>query len=189
MPNMSATGGYLSPGVVTPPTEDSDLDAQIQPAIVGICGLDGSLVRPRWQANPPKTPEPSVNWCAIGIADIKQDQGPYLEQVAVLTHGYQRHEDITLACTFYGPRAQAYAQTLRDGLAIPQNIEALSAVGIKFIECSSTRAVPELYNQQWLKRYDLTVRLRRQVKRAYSVQTVLSATDVLVTDTIGIISQ
>ena len=146
------------------------------------------MVRPRWQANPPKTPEPSVNWCAIGIADIKQDQGPYLEQVAVLTHGYQRHEDLTLACTFYGPQAQGYATALRDGLAIPQNIEALAAVGIKFIECSSTRAAPELYNQQWLKRYDLTVRFRRQVKRTYSVQTVLSAADLLVTDTIGVIS-
>ena len=190
MPNTSATGGYLAPLAASPPLEDADIDAVFQRAIVGVTGLDGSLVRPRWQLTPPKQPDPSVNWCAIGIIDFKVDDGP------AITHNpaddgsdeYVRHEDIILACTFYGPLAQRYAAMTRDGMALPQNIEALKQDGVVYIDSMEIRSVPELVNQQWIKRYDLPLKFRRQIKRTYAVLNILSADPTLVNDEIGQIS-
>ncbi len=190
MPNTSATGGYLAPVAASPPLEDADLDAQFQQAVAGITGLPGQNVRPRWQPTNPKQPEPSVNWCAIGVMDITPDAGPYLKHIGAGQgqDDLNRHEQIELACTFYGPQAQRYAAALRDGLALPQNIEALNQVGIAFVECQPFRPVPELVNQQWIRRYDMALTFRRQVKRTYGVLNVLSADAVLISDAIGIIS-
>lgn len=190
MPTIdSSTGGYLQPGVLSPPLEDAGLEAIFQVAITGITGLAGNLIRPMWQPNPPKMPEPSVTWAAMGITAITPDAGPYIEHQAAGngSDAYQRHEDIELFCTFYGPQGQAYAAALRDGLAIPQNNEALGLQGVAWVECGPIRSAPELFNQQWIRRYDLTIRFRRQVKRTYQVLNILSSSDVMVSDTIGTI--
>ena len=190
MATTSATGGYLAPAVASPPLEDADIDAVFQRAIVGITGLAGDLVRPRWQITPPKQPDPSVNWCAFGIVDFKADDGPAIEHQPTGdgSDQYVRHEDITLACTFYGPLSQRYASMTRDGMALPQNMEALKQDGVVFIDSQDIRSVPELVNQQWIKRYDLPLRFRRQIKRTYAVLNILSADPILVNDEIGIIS-
>jgi len=44
-------------------------------------------------------------------------------------------------------------------------------------------------NQQWIKRYDIGVVLRRQVKRSYGILNILSANPTLISDEIGIISK
>lgn len=190
MPNTSATGGYLAPAAASPPLEDADIDAVFQRAIVGITGLDGELVRPRWQLTPPKQPDPSVNWCAFGIVDFKVDDGPAIRHISAGdgSDEYVRHEDIILACTFYGPMAQRYAAMTRDGMAIPQNIEALKLDGVVYIDSMEIRSVPELVNQLWIKRYDLPLKFRRQIKRTYQVLNILSADPTLVSDEIGIIT-
>jgi hypothetical protein len=190
MSNTSASGGYLSPTVASPPLEDADLDAVFQRAIVGVTSLDGTLVRPRWQVTPPKQPDPTVNWCAFGVIDFDVDDGPAITHVSTGdgSDHYVRHEDITLACTFYGPLSQRFAALTRDGLTIPQNLEALKNDGLAFIECMDIRSVPELVNQQWIKRYDLFVRFRRQIQRTYQVLNIISADPIIVNDEIGIIS-
>jgi len=190
MGNTSATGGYLGPAVVSPPLEDSDLDAVFQGLVAGITGLDGSLVRPRWQPTSPKQPEPSINWCAIGVTVINPDAGAYIEHSPTGdgSDNMQRHEDIDLACTFYGPLGATFAAMLRDGLSIPQNLDFLRLQGMGYIECGLARAFPELFNQQWIKRFDITARFRRQVKRTYGVLNILSADPILISDEIGIIS-
>lgn len=177
----------MSPVAASPPLEDADLDSQFQEAVAGITSLPGSLVRPRWQPNTPKQPEPSVNWCAIGVMDVIPDDGPFIQHVSAGngSDDYIRHEQINLACTFYGPGAQLNASALRDGFAIPQNMEALNGVGIYFVECGPLRPAPELVNQQWIRRYDLMVRFRRQVKRTYGVLNVFSANVELISDEIG----
>lgn len=176
MPNTSATGGYLLPGGPALP-EDSDLDAIFQRAIVGSTGLAGEYVRPRWQPVPAKQPEPSVNWCAFGVSRRAVQDGPYIEHIAA-GDGHDelsRHEDISLLCTFYGPASQRYGMLLRDGMYIPQNMEALKADGISFIDCADLIAIPELYNQQWVRRFDLAVTFRRKVTRTYQVLNITSA--------------
>lgn len=190
MPTIdSSTGGYLQPGALSPPIGDASLEAIFQAAITGITGLPGNMIRPMWQPSPPKMPEPSVTWAAMGIAATTPDAGPYIEHQpgGSGTDSYQRHEDIELFCTFYGPQGQSYASAFRDGLAIPQNNEALGLQGVSWVECGPLRSAPELFNQQWIRRYDLTIRFRRQVKRTYQVLNILSSSDVLVSDTIGTI--
>lgn len=190
MPNTSASGGYLSPLVVSPPTEDIDLDAQFQAAVAGITGLEGQYVRPRWQSSLPKQPAAGVNWCAIGVSVVTPDDSPYISHIGAGegADNYVRHEQIELACTFYGVNSQRYAATLRDGIAMPTNMSYLHLVGLYFIECSPVISAPELFNQQWIKRYDMTISFRRQVKRTYGVLNILSADPILVSDDIGIIS-
>ena len=192
MANTSATGGLLVPGAESPPLTDDALDALFQVAVSGITGLSGSLVRPRWQPIPPKHPEPSVDWCAIGITDITPDDGPSIQHVGSLVgqvgevgrDDYRRHETITLLCTFHGPLAMRYAAKLRDGIGIPQNLEGLKASGIGFIDSGPIRTVPELYNQQWIRRFDLALTFRRKVSRTYPILNIISADPIYTTDTV-----
>lgn len=175
--NTSATGGYLVPAVASPPLDDGALDGLLQQLIKGVSGLPGAMVRPRWQATVPKQPEPGANWCAFGIVDQRNDAGPAIQHDPTGQGNdiYIRHQDLTVLCSFYGPGAKGYAQTLADGLTIPQNNEAIGAQGMRFIDADDIRAVPDLVNQQWVRRYDMSIRLRRKIQRTYPVLNLLSA--------------
>ncbi|MEL6237006.1 MAG: hypothetical protein AAFO57_00055 [Pseudomonadota bacterium] len=186
MANDSSTGGYLSPAVASPPLEDDALTAIFQQMIVGITGLPGNMVRPRWQPNPPKQPEPFTNWCALGIAVQTLDDGP------AITHNgagngsdtYIRHEQIDVLASFYGPAAMQYAQLLSDGLAIPQNLEALKAQDMNNVDTGPIRAAPDLINEQWIRRYDVELTFRRKITRSYAVLNILSAQGTVQTNTV-----
>lgn len=178
MANDSSTGGYLSPdGPLSSPRSDIDLDKLFQGAVAGITGLPGSMVRPRWQPVTPKQPEPSVDWCALGVAVVEPDAGPALSHNAagLGSDTSIRHEQIDVMLTFYGPNAGAYASRLRDGLGLVQNIEALRAQSIAFVETGQVRTVPDLVNQQWIRRCDMLARFRRKVTRTYSVLNIVAA--------------
>lgn len=177
MANTSATGGYIQPASTAVPEEDLALDVILQDMVAGITGLAGEMVRPRWQPTQARMPEVTANWCAIGVNMIRPDDN------AAISHdptgdgadSLVRHEDIELLSTFYGPEAAMRAAMLRDGLQIAQNREALTANGIGFVTAGEVRAVPELVNQQWVRRQDLPITLRRIVRRAYPVLNILSA--------------
>ncbi|MDP3351816.1 MAG: hypothetical protein Q8S92_22755 [Hydrogenophaga sp.] len=177
MATSSASGGYLQPSAEVPPSSDLDLDVQLQRVVVGITTLPGEMVRPRWQPGNPRHPEPGTNWCAIGTARIRPDAGPAIQHQAAGngSDSYTRHEELDVLATFYGPQAQRNALRMRDGISVPQNTEGLRAIDIRFVETSDIVAVPELMNQQWVRRYDLPIRLRRVVRRTYTVLNVLAA--------------
>lgn len=182
----SSTGGYLSPAVASPPLEDDALTAIFQQMIVGITGLPGNMVRPRWQPNPPKQPEPTVNWCALGIAVQTLDDGP-----AIVHNGagngsdtYIRHEQIDVLASFYGPNGMQNAQLLSDGLAIPQNLEQLKAQDMNSVDTGQIRAVPDLINEQWVRRYDIELTFRRKITRSYNVLNTLTAQGTVQTNTV-----
>lgn len=177
MANTSATGGPLAPAVASPPLDDDALDDLLQELVAGVTGLPPSLVRPRWQSVVPKQPEPGTDWCAIGIPNQENDAGPVIQHdpAGEGSDTYIRHQEIELLCTFYGPHAKGYAQRLADGMAIPQNSEALGAADMRFIATSVIRAAPDFVNQQWVRRYDLTLTLRRKITRTYPVLNLLSA--------------
>lgn len=176
MANTSATGGYLAPTAPVPP-EDDALDDLLQAMVAGVTGLPGDLVRPRWQATVPKQPEPGVNWCAIGVPDQANDASPAIQHNpdGDGSDTYIRHQDIELLCTFYGPAAKGYAQRLADGLAIPQNREQLGLNDMAFVSAGEIRAAPDFVNQQWVRRYDITLTLRRKNTRTYAVLNLISA--------------
>ncbi|MFJ6322263.1 MULTISPECIES: LIC_12616 family protein [unclassified Rhizobium] len=180
----SSTGGFLAP-TSPPPAADDALDDQIQAAVVGITGLNGTLVRPRWQPSPPKQPPATTNWCAIGVVRLVGDTYAWIGHHPD-GNGYdemQRHVTFDVLASFYGPNGQAYAGLLRDGLQIPQNREALYLQGIAFVEASEIIAAPALINEQWVRKYDLTVTLRTQITRTYAVLNLLSASGSFITQT------
>lgn len=185
MANDSSTGGYLAPADAQPPPEDAVLDALFQQMVVGITGLPGSLVRPRWQPTVPKQPEASVNWCAIGVMDIDADAGPAIQHVPDGDghDTYQRHEALTLLCSFYGPNGMRYAAQMRDGVGFPQNGGMLQVNEMGLISVGRILARPDLVNETWVKRWDLEIKIRRRVVRTYAVLNLLSGKPELISDT------
>jgi len=150
--------------------------------MVGITGMDGKLVRPRWQPEPPNIPDAGVAWMAFGIASRESDVYPYTAFISdELGTQLQRHENLHVLCSFYdlgatgNSEADALSSLLRDGTAIPQNLELLQQNGFAFVACNEMVTVPSLLKQRWLYRVDLSLHLRRIVVRNYPVLSVESA--------------
>lgn len=181
MSNTSATGGYLTPDASALPAEDTDLEDIFQQMVVGLSGLPGALVRPSWPDKIPKQPEPHISWCAIAVTVEDPDDQPAITHDPTLNGGaggdvLQRHELIAVLCTFYGPQGQKNASITRDGLFISQNNSYLqSNYGIGLNGVGQIICVPELVNQQWVRRYDLHLKFKRSVVRTYPVFNLLSA--------------
>lgn len=161
---------YTTPAAAPAPLYDDALDDLFQGLLAGVTGLPGDLVRPRYQRKPPKQPAVDVTWCAVGVMDIDADTGPALDSNAA--GDLVRHEVIHVLASFYGPNATAAASLARDGLALPQNsvLQLMS-----YVNSDTMRKASELVNEQWIQRIDLPVVFRRQVKRAYPVQTIVAA--------------
>jgi len=102
---------------------------------------------------------------------------------------YQRHEDVCVLATFYGPNSRGYAKIFRDGMSIPQNREVLQ---LNYMNLVSTkckiRHLPELYNKVWFHRSDIEFHLRVAIDRCYAVKNLLSAPIQLFSD-IGLTTQ
>ena len=198
MTNDSSTGGFIAPSAspVQGPAllEDAALDKFLQNMVVGITGLSGLLVFPRWQVIPPNLPTITTNWAAIGIQDIDAEEFAYeahdpvappspfppypTPPVTPPANGYNvmiRHEVLTILCSFYGPMARTNAALLRDGLQVAQNREALQLAGMGLFSTGKTTAVPSIVNTQWYYRVDLPVVIRREIVRNYPILNILSA--------------
>lgn len=175
MANTSATGGYLQPtNTATAPLEGDALFDFIQAWIVGITGLPGQYVRPRWQPDPPNIPQTGTDWAAFGITNrVVQLANAELHYKAVgLTPGYdeiRNHEELTVTVSFYGQNADNYAALLREGMGLAQNREPLFVQNMAVVDWGSVVAVPELIKEKWLYRVDFEFRLRRQIVRDYAV--------------------
>jgi len=175
MPNSSSTGGYLVPAGSPAPVEDDALDDLFQAVVVAITGLAAASVRPRWQAVAPKQPEPGTDWCSIGVMESNEDTFPYIGHTpdGNGSDDFMAHEELGVLASFYGPNAKKYAGMLRDGLKIPQNTESLASGLIRWVSCGPVHTTPELFNQQWIHRQDMTIQFRRKVVRSYPVENLL----------------
>lgn len=186
MANTSATAGYLVP--TSPDIIDGDsLVDTITDAVAGITGLDGALVRPKWQPKGPKRPAATVDFCEVGITDDKPDAGPVIAHDPNANGGdgqdtYLRQYELVALASFYGPNAQKYARLLADGLGMPQNLETLKQNSLTFVAAGTLRALPESINMVWVTRYDLMLYFRRSVSRAYAILTIETAGVELHTD-------
>lgn len=166
----SATGGYIPPsGSVA---YDQDLEDIFHELIAGITSLAGSLIRPRWQEEPPPMPAIGTNWCAFAVKSTTADAGPYFEQHTDDMDSI-RHEELELMLSFYGNNGQSIANIFKDGLGIPQNIDQIRQHKIKFVECSDIRPAPDFLNNQYVHRFDVVATFRRKTKRTYAVKTFL----------------
>lgn len=184
VPN-SSTGGYLVPDTASAdppaPLYDNALEDFLHDVIQGICGIaDPKLVRPAFQPNPPNQPAFDVNWVAFRVMDSEKDfdafkqHDPdyYTDGGATIT---EQDEVFTLLVSFFGPNSHAMQSTWEDGIKLSQNREVLDAAGIKFMGHSRALQVPALQQEQWLKRWDQRVYLRRRVKRVYPILNIASA--------------
>ena len=183
MSNSSATGGVLV-SQAPQPLDDAALDAVFQALVSSVTGLDGTLVRPRWQPTVPKQPPVTTDWCAIGVVSSKVDESPWVALDPTNSFGlYWRHEELQVLATFYGPNSRTNATALRDGLDIVQNNEVLLQYAMRAIDCEPLRSVPELVQEQWIKRQDIMCRFRRKITRSYALLAMEGAEINLIDDT------
>ncbi len=197
MTNTSATGGPLVPETSPAPLEGRALLRFFQQIIVGITGLDGTVVRPYWQEEPPTVPDAGVAWAAFKITRRPSDEYPfvgrYYYQAEDGNDYLQRHEALDILTTFYdtgstglddsGGLADSYASLLRDGLAVPQNREPLFLAGMGLVRIGDLITVPVIFKRRWQNRVDFEFTVRRQIDRAYPVLPLVGATGDIITDT------
>lgn len=170
--NTSGTGGYIIPSTVS--VDDDDLDDALQSFVKGVTGLDDTLVRPRWQPQPPAQPAPTVNWAAVGIINVTPiGNWGFVGHIADVST-LQRHEELEVLTSFYGPNSGRYAGIFRDGAMFRQNFEELLTFGIKLLSIGNTMHSPELINEQYIQRSDVTMRLARQIDRDYPIQDIVA---------------
>lgn len=197
MPNTSSTGGFLQPASSPAPLEGALLLRFFQQIIVGITTLDGTMVRPYWQAEPPNVPEQGEAWAAFKIARRPSDEYPFIGRLPYAPEDgadhLQRHEELNVLVTFYdtgstgvndqGSLADYYAALLRDGLAVPQNREPLFLAGMGLTKMGDVVVVPEILKKRWQYRVDFEFSVNRQIDRSYPVNTIVSATGTINYDT------
>ncbi|GFM37999.1 phage neck terminator protein [Desulfovibrio psychrotolerans] len=164
MPNTSATGGYLALTSVAPL---SIIEDALHDLIAGITGLQGSLIRPRWQPEPPRQPKPSETWCAFGIMDHAVSNFPEVRHVGAGDGSDEiiTQSRLTVMVAFYGPEGDATTLLLRDGLHVAQNRAGLRAMGLAFESAGDVTRNPELVGNRWLPRSDMTIFFRRETRR------------------------
>lgn len=67
------------------------------------------------------------------------------------------------------------ASRFRDGISVEQNNAELNQSDLSLVDYGDIVPFPELINQQWVRRYDITVRLRRKVVREYGIKSLVDA--------------
>jgi len=179
MTNTSATGGYLLPTFI-PDVEDLVFDEILQAIVVGITGMPGQLVRPRWQPVPLPQPEPDVDWIAVGITDENEEGSSIVHKGDGLGYDEETtHNLIEVTVSFYGPHSRKIANTFRDGIRIAQNRELMQQYDLGFVDVMRMVAAPELVNEVWRQRSDVTFRIRRATVRAYPVENLVKGQGVI----------
>lgn len=178
MPNTSATGGYLRQTSGT--IDNLDFRRFIGLMLVNISGFAPELVRPAWQQNPSPIPNIDIDWMAFGQTTRRTDYDAYQSEKADGTLTVQtRNEEVDFLLTFYGPNCIGKASELRDAADITQNQESLYLAGMAIINFSDITHAPELVNERWFDRCDMTMTIRREIRREYRILTFASADGVI----------
>jgi hypothetical protein len=175
MATDSTTAGYLLPTSESPVTES--FDDVLQSAVVGITGLAGPLVRPRWQPEPPNQPDFGADWCALGTVRIEFDGNASQRQETVGDASYvtvERDQVMSVLHSFYGPNARLYCERMRAGLELGQNRDVIVAAGLGLVAVGDSVTAPMLMKERWVNRIDVTITYRRRVATRFAVATVLA---------------
>lgn len=173
--NNSSTSGYIQPSRTSGFPNNLTLNQFIQTVLVGISNIPGTLVRPKWLPEPLKQPDLGVNWMAYGVTATTPDANSYIGVNPDGSNVMQRHALLEVQCSFYGPQAQDNADLVRDGFQIGQNRAALKSVNMGFVEVGPAPHIPDLVNERFINRVEMSVFLRRETIRTYPILTLLSA--------------
>lgn len=178
--NTSASGGYLAP-ISPPPADDLALDVQLQQLLVGLTGLPGDHVLPRVQDGEegvrPRLPDVDETWVSVGVTEERPADTPALihngagEGSSVL----RSTSYLEVLASFYGPRSDAYARLVQDGLWLAQNREAMLRQGLQLVDVGTIRRAPEIIANRARRKSDLPISLVRTVERTYRILNVTQA--------------
>lgn len=174
----SSTGGILSPTSSPAPLLDDALADFLQVWIVGLTGITASLVRPRWQPEPPNIPDFGTTWVAFGLTGSEADTFAAERHLNQLPNGaseIRRHEEMEYLVSFYGPAAESVMHNFREGIQVSQNREYLITQNMGLVSTGQATRVPELVKERWVNRIDLPLTLRRQIIRKYAVLDLVGA--------------
>ena len=189
MPNTSATGGYLLPSSPPgSPPEDYSFEDLIQGVVVGLTGLPGNMVRPRWQAVTPKQPEPTVDWCAVGIMGAEDQAVRSQIQHFSAGDGYDiatRWELVDILVSAYGPNAWLTCSLIDSGLRIEQNRIALFQAQVGLRNIGRRLTMTELINERFVRRVDFPFTVVRTIKQTYPVLNLLRASGTVTAAPVG----
>lgn len=170
-----SSGDSTAPGFIAPtssPLYDNPLDDFLHGWIAGLSGLPGSLVRPRWQPEPPNMPDFNVNWVAWGILEVEEDRFAYQGQQDDATGVIERDEILLMLMSFYGPQAGQLAKRVSASLQLNQNRGYLRAQNMTVVEVMDHIRVPALVKELWVPRVDQRIRFRRRATWAYQIKTL-----------------
>ena len=172
--NTSTEAGWLTP---TSPDPDYDeaLDAQLSQWISSVSGLPLEAVHPRWREEPLLPSSTNATWCAFSITAWSSDDNPAFSSQMDENVQFWRHETFECTASFYGSAGMTYAARFRDGIAVPQNNASLNALGFSLSDDIFLTPYPELIEQTWVRRYDMTAQLRRKIVREYAIQSLVAA--------------
>ena len=170
------------PGILTPdpagpaPLEGQGLHRYLQQYISAITGIDGTLVRPRWQPEPPNQPANDVTWIALGITLGKGDtNASEIHADDGTSSTIYRQQELSVLLSFFGPGAGDAESRFRAGVSLEQNRAYLSASGFGLIDVTDAITAPALLNERWQYRIDATLNLRRAVVRRFPILSVLDS--------------
>jgi len=173
MANDSTTGGYLTPTSATP-DYDQALERNISQWIQGVSGLT-KAVFPRWTDPQPKLPDITANWASFGISVNPASGYPVITQSSDTESSATTFETFDVLISFYGPLGMQNAGLFRSGLFISQNNETLKLAGLTLVKVSDRVIVaPELINNRWQRRYDLTATVGRSATRTYAIDSIIT---------------
>lgn len=177
MATSSSSAGFLAP--ITSPVDDQALEDVLQATIVGITGLAGQWVRPRWQPEPPNQPPLDQNWVAFGIIRRVYDSFMYKGHDPDGDSGngvdlVECDESLQVLHSFYGPNSNSLCTRFRAGLDVDQNRDALRANGILLTEVQDAINLPALLKEKWVLRIDATVIYRRRHIHSFPIRNLVS---------------
>jgi hypothetical protein len=173
--NDSTAPGYLTP-VGAEPYYDQELERQISRWICGVTELKESQVYPRWTDPQSSIPKNGTTWAAFGITTMPRENMTAEIQVSDEQSEQWTWEQVIVLACFYGPQGAAMAARFRDGLFVEQNNTTLrTTTGLSLVDNGQIYNLPELINNQWVRRYDITVTLQRKNIRNFNIKTIQSA--------------
>ncbi len=173
MSNDSTGPGYLTP-VGDAPDYDEELERQLSRWVRGITGLSVKKVYPRFIDPQQKIPPNGETWCGFNFSSLSRPGTPANVQVSEEQSEQWSWESVQVLFCFYGPGGSAMATRFRDGIFIAQNADTFRQIsGLSLVEAGDIRNLPELINNQWVRRYDLSVTLSRKNTRTYNVKSIL----------------